>query len=252
MTLKILQNQDALNQAAATHAAASLRAAIARKGRARVVAATAASQLGFLARLAAADGVAWDKVELFHLDEYIGLPAGHPASFRRMLREHLIEKTGIRTYHLLDGDADPSEVRRRVGGELAREPADVSFVGIGENAHLAFNDPPADFDATDPYLEVELDEACRRQQVGEGWFPDLDAVPRKALSMSIRQILASTEILVIVPDARKAVAVRATLEEPISAQVPASILRTHSRTTLYVDEPAASLLSADTRARYQQ
>jgi glucosamine-6-phosphate deaminase len=152
---------------------------------------------------------------------------------------------------LLDGGADAADVRARVGRALTSEPVDVAFVGIGENAHLAFNDPPADFEASEPYREVELDEACRNQQVGEGWFPNLDAVPRRAVSMSIKQILASNELLVIVPDARKAPAVRATLEDAISPGVPASILRTHLDATLYLDEPAASLLSAETRARYQ-
>jgi glucosamine-6-phosphate deaminase len=129
---------------------------------------------------------------------------------------------------------------------------DVAFVGIGENGHLAFNDPPADFEATAPYLMVELDEACRRQQVGEGWFADLDTVPRRAVSMSIRQILASDEIVVVVPDERKAAAVRATLEGPIVPMAPASVLRTHPKVTVYLDEPAASLLSPDTRDRYRE
>ncbi len=240
-----------MDEAAAAHAAASLRRLLANQDDVRVVAATAASQLGFLGRLAASPGIDWSRVELFHLDEYIGLAADHPASFRRMLREHLIAPTGLRRYHLLDGDADPQEVRTRVGAALAARPVDVTFLGIGENGHLAFNDPPADFDAPDPYLVVELADACRRQQVGEGWFADLDAVPRRALSMSIRQILASDEILVIAPDARKAPAVKATLEAPIDPHVPASILRTHPRVTLYVDAPAASLLAADTRARHQ-
>lgn len=250
MKTRILETPAAFAQAAADHAAAALRSGIARNGRVRVVAATAASQLGFLDRLVTAEGVEWPKVELFQLDEYIGLPADHPASFRRMLREHLIEKTGIRTYHLLDGP-DPAEVRERVGRALTSDAVDIAFVGIGENAHLAFNDPPADFEASEPYLEVDLDETCRSQQVGEGWFPTLDAVPRRALSMSVKQILASKELLVIVPDARKARAVRATLEDAISPGVPSSILRTHPNATLYLDQASASLLSAETRARYQ-
>lgn len=241
-----------MDEAAAAHAAASLRRILADRDTARIVAATAASQLGFLDRLAAAPGIDWSRVELFHLDEYIGLAADHPASFRRMLRTHLIGPTGIRRYHLLDGDGDPQEVRARVGAALAAGPVDVTFLGIGENGHLAFNDPPADFDSPDPYLVVTLDEACRQQQVGEGWFVDLDAVPRRALSMSIRQILASDEILVMAPDARKAPAVQATLEAPIDPQVPASILRTHPRVTLYVDSAAAARLAAETRARYQR
>ncbi len=182
-----------MSEAAAQHAAASLREAIERTGKARVVAATGASQLDFLSALTATPGIAWPRVELFHLDEYIGLPAGHPASFRRYLREHLIDKTGITTIHFLDGEGDPDEVRRNVGHALAREPVDLLFAGIGENTHLAFNDPPADFDTTEPYIVVKLDEACRRQQVGEGWFARVEDVPETAVTISIQQILEARE-----------------------------------------------------------
>ena len=239
-----------MSEAAAQHAAASLREAIERTGRARVVAATGASQLDFLSALTATPGIAWPRVELFHLDEYIGLPAGHPASFRRYLREHLIDKTGIPTVHFLDGEGDPDEVRRNVGHALAREPVDLLFAGIGENTHLAFNDPPADFDTTEPYIVVKLDEACRRQQVGEGWFARVEDVPETAVTISIQQILEAREILVMVPDARKADAVRATLGGEVGPAVPASILRTHPNVTLFLDEPAASRLDPATRARY--
>ena len=239
-----------MSAAAASHAAALIRNAISRQGRARVVAATGASQLEFLDELTAAPNIDWKRVELFHLDEYIGLPMTHPASFRGVLMSHLVSKTGIERYHWLHGDADPGRVCRDVGTELAREPVDVLFAGIGENAHLAFNDPPADFDATDPYMVVSLDEACRRQQVNEGWFPDIEAVPATAISMTIRQILRADEILVIVPDTRKAPAVKATLEAAVSSAVPASILRTHPKTTLYLDDGSAALLDATTRARF--
>ena len=239
-----------MSAAAASHAAALIRNAISRQGRARVVAATGASQLEFLEKLTAAPNIDWTRVELFHLDEYIGLPMTHPASFRGVLMSHLVSKTGIERYHWLHGDADPGRVCRDVGIELAREPVDVLFAGIGENAHLAFNDPPADFDATDPYMVVSLDEACRRQQVNEGWFPDIEAVPATAISMTIRQILRADEILVIVPDTRKAPAVKATLEAAVSSAVPASILRTHPKTTLYLDDGSGALLDATTRARF--
>ena len=240
-----------MSAAAASHAAALIRNAISRQGRARVVAATGASQLEFLEKLTAAPNIDWTRVELFHLDEYIGLPMTHPASFRGVLMSHLVSKTGIERYHWLHGDADPGRVCRDVGTELAREPVDVLFAGIGENAHLAFNDPPADFDATDPYMVVSLDEACRRQQVNEGWFPDIEAVPATAISMTIRQILRADEILVIVPDTRKAPAVKATLEAAVSSAVPASILRTHPKTTLYLDDGSAALLDATTRQRFR-
>src|SRR5690606_9187678 len=160
-----------------------------------------------------------------------------------------LSKVPIGKAHLLDGEADPEAVRREVGAALTAAPVDVAFVGIGENGHLAFNDPPADFEATDPYLVVTLDEACRQQQVGEGWFPDVASVPAQALSMSVRQILASREILCIVPDARKAAAVQASLEGPVTPQVPASILQTHPRVAFFLDRESAARLSPSTTAR---
>ena len=160
-----------------------------------------------------------------------------------MLLEQLIQKTGIAKYHLLDGDGDASEVVGRVGKTLASAPIDIAFLGIGENGHLAFNDPPADFEAEDPYLIVNLDEACRRQQVGEAWFADLSQVPTQAISMSVRQILKAKEILAVVPDTRKAPAVKACFEGEISPMAPASILRTHPNATLYLDKNSAALLN---------
>jgi glucosamine-6-phosphate deaminase len=231
---------DAMGAAAATHAERVLVQAIDARGHARVIAATGNSQLAFLRHLVASRRVDWSKVELFHLDEYVGIPADHLASFRRVLREHLVAPTGIPTFHALDGEGDLDAVRRAVGAALARAPIDVAFVGIGENSHLAFNDPPADFETTEPYLVVTLDEACRRQQVGEGWFPTVADVPTHAISMSIRQILAAREILAMVPDQRKAAAVAAVLTGPITPDVPASILRSHERTTLYLDDASAS------------
>jgi glucosamine-6-phosphate deaminase len=180
---------------------------------------------------------------VFQLDEYVGLPMTHPGSFRRMLLEHLIYKTGISRYHLLDGDGDPAEVLERAGQAIASAPVDIAFLGIGENGHLAFNDPPADFDIEYPYLIVNLDEACRRQQVGEAWFSDITQVPQQAISMSVRQILKAKEILVVVPDARKAQAVKKCFAGEVSAMAPASILRTHPHATIYLDANSASLLS---------
>ena len=250
MRVRVFLDRTAMSRAAAEDAAARMRHMLERRGKVRIVAATAASQLEFLGHLAAAD-LPWEQVELFHLDEYVGLPASHRASFRRMLREHLIDRTGIVNYHLLEADRDPEQVRTRVGAELSREEVDLAFVGIGENGHLAFNDPPADFTTTEPYVLVTLDETSRRQQVGEGWFASLEEVPRLAISMSIRQILKAREILVIVPDARKATAVKATLEGDVVPMVPASVLRTHARATLYLDSAAASALSGETLSRYQ-
>jgi glucosamine-6-phosphate deaminase len=249
MQIRVFETRQQMSEAAADHAAARLRDVIASKGRARIIAATGASQLAFLDRLAVAPGVDWQSVEFFHLDEYVGLPVSHPASFRRVLLDHLITPTGISRYHLLDGQADPAEVCDRAGRAIASAPVDLAFVGIGENGHLAFNDPPADFDVSDPYIIVALVESCRRQQVGEGWFGRLEDVPTRAISMSVRQILKSREILVIVPDARKAAATKASLEGPITTNVPASILRTHSNVTLFLDEPAASELDPATLVR---
>jgi glucosamine-6-phosphate deaminase len=251
MKLRLEADCRAMSAAAAEHAASSLRRVIKQSGKARVVAATGASQLEFLRALTALTGIDWSRVELFHLDEYVGIPETHPASFRRYLRENLIDKTGIRSYHFLDGTRPVADVIREVGAELSSAPIDVMFAGIGENGHLAFNDPPADFDTTDAYILVDLDEACRRQQVGEGWFARFDDVPTRAISMSIRQMMKANELLLIVPDERKALAVKAAVEGDITALVPASIIRTHPNVTLYLDEPAASRLQRATIDRYR-
>jgi glucosamine-6-phosphate deaminase len=250
MKLRIEADRRAMSAAAAAHAAASVRSAISGHGHARIVAATGASQLDFLAALTALPDIDWTRIELFHLDEYVGLPESHPASFRRYLREKLVDRAGIATYHFLDAESDVEEVRTRVGAALAGAEVDVMFAGIGENGHLAFNDPPADFVTTEPYIVVTLDDACRRQQVGEGWFARVEDVPATAISMSIRQMLKAREMIIVVPDERKAAAVKATLEGKISPAVPASILRTHPNVTLYLDEPAASRLEPATRARF--
>jgi glucosamine-6-phosphate deaminase len=247
--IKTYVDRAALSRAAARLAAEGLRRAIHDQGQARIVAATGASQFEFLDALTAAGDVDWSRVEMFHLDEYVGLPLRHPASFRKYLLERLIGKVGITRYHLLDGESDAAGVAARVGRELAGAPIDLAFVGIGENAHLAFNDPPADFDTDTPYLIVTLDEACRQQQVGEGWFATVADVPSQAISMSVRQILKAREIICIVPDARKAPAVKACVEGDISPTAPASILRTHDNTTLYLDRESASLLREATRGQ---
>jgi len=244
MLLRVFHDKTALSQAAAEQAATAIRQAIEERGRARIIAATAASQIEFLDALTQASAIDWARVEVFHLDEYIGLPITHPGSFRKMLLEQLVRKTEIADYHLLDGDAkDPAEVARRVGLELSAAPIDIAFLGIGENGHIAFNDPPADFDTEEPYIVVNLDEACRQQQVGEAWFADISRVPKQALSMSVRQILKAKEILAVVPDSRKAQAVKLCFEGEISPMAPASILRKHSNATVYLDKNSASQLS---------
>jgi glucosamine-6-phosphate deaminase len=231
-----------LAEAAAQDAGARIRAAIEARGKARIVAATGASQIEFLAQLVREPSIEWARVEMFHLDEYIGLPIDHPASFRKYLRERLIVPAGIKDFHLLDGEQDAEATCRDVGRLLQQDRVDVAFVGIGENGHLAFNDPPADFDATSPYHIVRLDERCRQQQVGEGWFARLEDVPVTAISMSVAQIMAARVIVCVVPDRRKAEAVRASLEGPIDPMVPASILQRHPDATIYLDRDSASLL----------
>lgn len=248
MDIRIFDTKADLGRAAAERAAAAIGEAVARNGRARVIAATGASQFEFLDALTAMAGVDWPRAEMFHLDEYVGLPDTHPASFRRYLRERIVARVHPGAFHFLAGDApDPAAECRRVGALLQEAPVDVAFVGIGENGHLAFNDPPANFRTEEPYLVVDLDEACRRQQLGEGWFATLDDVPRRAISMSIRQILKAREILGVVPDARKARAVRDCLEGEVSPLHPSSILRAHAHTTVYLDRDSAALLARKTQ-----
>ncbi len=243
MDIRRFDTATLLAEAAAAQATAALTRALDARGRARIVAATGAAQFDFLSILTRAPGIDWSRVEMFHLDEYIGLPDDHPASFRRFLLERLVRPAGIGTCHLLDGDTgDPEAVCERVGHELQAATVDVTFFGIGENGHVAFNDPPADFETERPYLIVELDEACRRQQVGEGWFASLADVPTRAISMSVKQLLRSNELICIVPETRKAKAVQGALEGPITPMVPASILRTHRNVTLYLDAESAALL----------
>ena len=248
MEVKVFPTKGEMAAAAADQAAATLRRSLSARGGVNAIAATGASQFEFLEALMRKPGIDWARVTFFHLDEYVGMPATHPASFRRYLRERILDRVRPAAFHFIEGDApDPRAEAGRIGALIRSHPIDVAFVGIGENGHLAFNDPPADFETESPYLVVELDEACRRQQLGEGWFPRLEDVPTRAISMSIRQILKSEEILCIVPDARKAPALRDCLEGEVSPQHPASILQRHARTTVYLDEPAAALL--ERRAR---
>jgi glucosamine-6-phosphate deaminase len=243
MRIHRFSTSEALAQAAAAHVAVQLRTTIQAQGAARIVLATGASQIAFLAYLVAQPGLQWSAVTMFHLDEYLNLPADHPASFRRYLRERFIDVVQPGRAVLIDGEAEPAEECARVGAHLSAAPIDLACVGIGENGHLAFNDPPADFETDAPYIVVELDEACRRQQLGERWFASLDDVPARAISMSIRQIMRAERIFCVVPEERKAAAVWACLEEEISPLRPASILRQHPNVDLYLDAGSASLFS---------
>jgi glucosamine-6-phosphate deaminase len=231
-----------MGAAAARAAADALRAALADRGSARLVVATGASQFEVLSQLVVAPEIDWSRIDGFHLDEYIGLAPDHPASFCRYLRERLVRRLPLRSFAYLEGDRDPLEVIADVGLRLRAAPIDLALVGIGENGHLAFNDPPADFNHPGAYAIVDLDQACRRQQVGEGWFDSLEEVPRQAISMTIPQILRCQQIICSVPDARKAEAVRASVEGPITPLVPASSLQNHPRTKLMLDRASASLL----------
>ncbi len=242
MDIKIFDTKSELGQAAAEDATKIINQAINERDVAYVIAATGASQFEFLDALVQ-EKIDWTNVVFFHLDEYVGLPESHPASFRRYLKERLVNRLHPQTFHFLNGEADDvHEECRRVGDLIGRQTIDVAFVGIGENGHLAFNDPPADFDTEEPYIVVTLDDACRQQQVGEGWFKSITEVPTQAISMSIKQILKSRNILCIVPDQRKAKAVRATVELEVSPMRPASILQQHERVTLYLDRASSSLL----------
>ena len=235
-----------LGQAAGEEAAEVIRGALATAGEATIVIATGASQFATLATLVAAPGIDWSRVTIFHLDEYARLPADHPASFRRYLRERFIERlpASPAAFHPIAAETFPAAECRRLARLVPRGPFDLALVGIGENGHLAFNDPPADFATREPYLVVSLDAACRRQQVREGWFPDLDSVPTEAVSMSVRRMLDSHRTVCSVPDARKADAVRAALEGPVTPRCPASILREAPwPVSLHLDTAAAAGLS---------
>jgi glucosamine-6-phosphate deaminase len=240
--IRIFTTKAELGQAAARDAAAIINHAIAERNSAYVIAATGASQFEFLDALML-EPIDWTRVTFFHLDEYVGLPESHPASFRRYLKERIVSRVHPRAFHFIDGEAtDVHDECRRVGQLITQQRIDVAFVGIGENGHLAFNDPPADFEIDEPYIVVNLDNACRQQQVGEGWFKSIAEVPTQAISMSIKQILKSREILCIVPDQRKAEAVKAAVELNVNPMHPASILQQHEQVTLYLDHASSSLL----------
>jgi glucosamine-6-phosphate deaminase len=242
LILREFDDKMGMAKAAAGEAARFIREAIAARGWARIVVATGSSQIEFLESLVAAPEIAWGQVELFHLDEYIGLPGDHPASFQHYVRERILERVFVGRAWLLDGAADPEEECKRVGEAIAVAPVDVAFAGIGENGHLAFNDPPADFDTQEPFIVVDLDERGRRQQVGQGWFASLEGVPRTAITMSIRQILKARAILCLASGTRKAEAVKLCLEGDIGPMAPASALRLHENATVFLDRDATALL----------
>jgi glucosamine-6-phosphate deaminase len=242
--IEVFKTKAECGAAAADRGAEILKQKIAAKGRANFIVATGASQFDFFQALTLKDGIDWQNTTMFHLDEYIGFAEDHPASFRRYLKERLVDVVNPGRVHFIQGEAaDPGAECRRMNDIIAREQIDVAFVGIGENGHLAFNDPPADFNTEVPFIIVELDKACRQQQFGEGWFASLEEVPTTAISMSVKQIMKSETIICTVPDERKARAVKHCFEGKVSPLHPASILREHADAYVYLDEPAASLLS---------
>jgi glucosamine-6-phosphate deaminase len=244
MDIRIFATKDELGLAAANDGANLIRAALSRQGKANVIVATGASQFEMLSALAKQEDLDWSKVTFFHLDEYVGMPISHPASFRKYLQERFVDQLPVppAEFHYIDAENDCQAECIRLGKLIAGHPIDVAFIGIGENGHLAFNDPPADFETQAPYLVVDLDDACRQQQLGEGWFPTFDDVPRQAISMSIHQIMKSDAIICSVPDERKAEAVRGSLEGAITPECPGSMLQKHAKAIVYLDKPAASKL----------
>jgi glucosamine-6-phosphate deaminase len=241
MEIVISETTHILGKKAARMGGELIRTAILDRGNANIILATGASQFEMLKELVKED-IDWSLVRAFHLDEYIGLSETHPASFRKYLKERFVDIVSPMEFNYVNGNTDPDDECVRLGKLISKHPVDVAFVGIGENSHLAFNDPPADFETEEAYLIVKLDEECRRQQMGEGWFLTVNDVPEKAISMSIKQIMKSNTIICSVPDLRKAEAVRKTVNGSISPAIPASILRRHKAVWLYLDKDSSSML----------
>lgn len=245
MEIKIFKDALALGEASALAAVSSIKTILAVKGSANIILATGASQFATLNFLVSEGDIDWSKVTMFHLDEYVGLPETHPASFRKYLRDRFISRVpSLKSYHLIDAETHPEQECERISKIIMEHPIDLALIGIGENGHIAFNDPPADFDTETPYIIVNLDEACRNQQLGEGWFPSLEDVPTRAISMSVRQILKSKEIICSVPDARKATAIKNTITQAVDNLYPSTILKTHPHCTVFLDTHSASMLQA--------
>jgi len=243
MEIVISTTKEELGKKAANTGAGLIQKAISENGVANIIVATGASQFEVLEELVKKD-IDWSKVTAFHLDEYIGVSENHPASFRKYLKERFVDIVSPKKFHYVNGEIDPQNECNRLGDIIDEYPIDVAFVGIGENGHLAFNDPPADFNTENAYLVVNLDKKCRLQQMGEGWFPTLEDVPEQAISMSVKQIMKSKAIICSVPDERKAEAVKGSLEGEVTPNVPASILQKHDATWMYLDQGSATLLKS--------
>lgn len=242
--IRIFESKDELGRAAAKRGADAIRVAITTHGKASIIVATGASQFEMLNHLVNEEGIDWSRVTAFHLDEYVGVTKEHPASFRRYLQERFVDRLGGNvTLHEINAEGDAEIEAKRIGALIVNENIVVCFAGIGENCHLAFNDPPADFETREPYIVVTLDDACRKQQMGEGWFPTINDVPRQAVSMSVQQIMKSMLIVASISDERKAQAVKHALEGPVDVNYPASILQRHPNVVMFIDKQASSLLS---------
>ena len=243
MKIIVTHNPIELGKSAGQLAAQLIRDAIEKNGQANIILATGTSQFETLNQLIKED-IDWSKVVMFHLDEYIGLPETSPASFRKYLKERFLEKVPpLKASYLVNGENDPLTECKRLSEVIERKPIDVALVGIGENGHLGFNDPPADFETDQPFIIAELDEKCRKQQFGEGWFKTMEDVPHQAITMSIKQIFKSKHIICSVPDSRKAIAVRDCLEEPVTNLFPASILQLHKDCICLLDKSSSALLT---------
>lgn len=245
MTIVISDTPEQLGAAAAKQAAEVVRAAIEAKGKARVVLSTGASQFPFFQAFVQ-QSIDWSKVEMFHLDEYVGLPESHIASFRKYLKERFTDIVPVGRAFFVNGEGDVEANIKQLTEELRKEPIDLSLIGIGENSHIAFNDPPANFDTKEAYIVVDLDDDCKKQQVGEGWFATIDDVPKQAISMTVYQIMQAKTIISCVPHKVKANAIKQTMENELTNQVPSTMLKTHADWTLYLDRESASLLDAAT------
>src|SRR5580704_14224418 len=243
MKLFVFHNPAETAAAAGAQAAGLIKKTIQEKGVAHIVMATGTSQFDVIGYLVEDKSIAWDKVIMFHLDEYIGIPSSHKAGFANYLKERLLEKVpALRNAYLINSEEDPLIECKRLGSLIISHPIDLALVGIGENGHLAFNDPPADFDNDNSYIVVELDPVCRMQQFKEGWFNRLEEVPVSAISMSIRQIMKSNAIICTVLQQRKAEAVKNCFQHEPSPLYPASILQKHPVCFIYMDDAAASQL----------
>jgi glucosamine-6-phosphate deaminase len=243
----IFQTKQEMAAASAGNTAQAIQQAIHARGQANIVIGSGKSQSEMFEHLVASKGIDWSKVVMFHLDEYIGLESGHPASLRNYLIKNFVGKVGpLRAMYLVKGEAaDPIQECKRLNVLIQAHPIDVACIGFGENGHLAFNDPPADFETEEPYIVVDLEKRCRMQQVGEGWFRSLEEVPARAISMSVRQILKSKQLVATVPDLRKAEAAKNALEGPVTPQCPASIIQQHENCFVFLDKPAAFRLSSE-------